>query len=186
MTPSRYSESLWSELIEEYGEERMGIRSGLYYNTDPLTSIYYVDHFFHQFSTFLSNCGMYFASVFEGPSMDVIHGNVVWFYERGSLTKSYRTEDLMNNPNRTVSTERYGRNFWVKRGTLEHNANENTLSLITADDRAITFDITTGEIIRAPIYRPPVLTTIAVAVLFAGVTYKVYKRVSKQKSMNND
>jgi len=187
MTPQPHSEWVLADLIEEFGEERMEIRSGLYYNTAPLQNIYYLDRFFHQGTAFFSACGMYFASVWVDPSMAVIRGNVIHFYGRGSLIRRHRAEDLIGNSNHTARTQ-VGY-VWIKPGTLEHNMSENTLSLTTTNNRAYIFDITTGEIVSMYDYYmgPSTLTIAAIATLPPLVLILLAARfISKRKGNPED
>lgn len=164
MTPQSQSEIIHRFLIEDYGEERMAIRSGLYYNTTPPQVIYYTDRFFYEDTVFFSNCGMYFALLITTPSANVIHGDVIWFYERGVLIRSYRAEELLSDPVRIARVNGWW--LWIRQNSIEHNKSGNTLSLTTTDNRAYVFDITTGEIISMEYNSgPSTRTIIATAVI---------------------
>lgn len=164
MTPTAHSELIRGFFIEDYGEERMAIRSGLYYNTTPPQVIYYTDRFFHQDTVFFSNCGMYFALLIVTPSTYIIHGDVIWFYEKGSLRGSYRADELLSNPSRIARVNGWW--MWIRPDSIEHSKSESTLSLTTTDNRAYVFDISTGQIISMEYNSgPSTRTIIATAVI---------------------
>jgi len=163
MTPWIPSTQSRESFIERYGEERMQLRSGLYYNTDPLVNIYYVDWSFTQSSIFFSKCGIYFAYV-HGPSMNWSSAPAVSFFENGSRTKTYLNGDLRHTRG----------HFWENWEQRAFNQQTNALTIVTAQRRTFTFDITTGEIIRGPIYRPtPGLIVGVVFLAVAGVVFWV-------------
>jgi len=176
MTPTAHSEWMQESFLERFGEERMQIRSGLYYNTDPLVSIYYVDRFFSRHSIFFSECGTYFAYVLDA-SMSGFEAGAVWFFENGSLTKDYQRGDLLH----TIGNFTDVSTFWERPELRTFDQENNVLTIVTAQRRAFTFDITTGEIVRGPVYRPSIPFIIAVAVfLLTAVIVIGYKRILKR------
>jgi len=132
---------------EQYNEERLWLRSGLYYNTDPPISIYYVDEYLEPFAVHFSRCGRYFVYVvsiinFGGP--DYFEQEVLRFFADGRQVFSYRMNEVMEDRN----SVRFYPSFanWIRRFPLDHNPRWSTLSLQTYE-RTLTFDITTGEIL---------------------------------------
>ena len=175
MTPPAHTEQMQESFIERFGEERMQIRSGLYYNTEPLESIYFVERFFPQHSIFFSECGTYFAYVHHA-SMSGFEAGAVWFFESGALTRDYTRGDLL----RTWGNYSDVSTFWEMSELRAFDQETNALTVVTAQRRAFTFDITTGEIIRGPIYRPSITIIIVVAVLLTVVIVIGYKLISKR------
>jgi len=171
-------EELLAQTVEQTGEKRLQIRSGLYYNTDPLVNIYYVDEYFHHL--FFSSCGIYFVHV--GPSSpwgSRAHpdGYAVRFFRHGTNETSYRIEDLTSHVWHSTTAGV----LWIEQDTLSFNQQANTLSLRTIENRAFTFDITTGEIISGPRNIPSIPIIIAIAALLAVIILIIYKRKSKRK-----
>ena len=167
--------------------ERMGIRSGLYYNTYPLVNIYYVYEYIYPGGVHFSSDGMFFVHVqgiargfmpgFVPDASEDLRGEAVAvrFFANGSLVRSYRVGDLLRNTNRAgVTPEGI---MWMERGSLEFNQQTNILSATTVDGRLYTFDITTGDIIRQ---RPPALTIIAGIVLIAAIVLLLRKRAARK------
>jgi len=184
MTPTSdtASQMCMERLIEEHGKERMWICSGLYYNTTPLVNIYYVDELY--FRLFFSNCGIYFANI-RGIFHPLNRPNeldraVVSFFRYGSYVRSYSANYLLRNFD-WMDPPRTGE--WPVMRVLEHNMSENTLSIVTMDDRAFTFDITTGEIISSPRNMPllPIIIATMTAALLAVIIIIIYKRKSNRK-----
>jgi len=180
MTPPSHSEEMQASFIERFGEERMQIRSGLYYNTDPLVSIYYVDRFLFRHDVFFSECGIYFAYV-HGPSMSGFGAGAVWFFANGSLTRDYQRGDVL----RTIGNFSDVSTFWERPELRTFDQENNTLTIVTAQRRAFTFDITNGEILRGPVYRPSIPIIIAAAVLLTVAITIGYKRISKRKQSDD-
>jgi len=175
--PTSHSEEYQAELIERFGEERLQIRSGLYYNTEPLVNVYYVDWFFSHRSVFFSECGTYFAHVHE-PSMNGPEGGAVSFFENGLLTKHYQRGDLLYMG---VFTDINISAFWENSKLRTYYQKNNALTIVTAQGNAFTFDITTGEMIREPAdgLLTPIITPIIafVLVLFTAFITVAYKHI---------
>jgi len=133
--------------------------TGLYYNTDPPVNIYYFDYV--EGECYFSNDGMHFIRISRVPIIssfeqiplesgdypDFLQG-VIFFYKNGTLIKSYSIDDLLtDNRNVMISATSI---WWEGRGnsTRLHDELLNTLTITTIEDRVITFDITTGEILN--------------------------------------
>ena len=181
MTPTAHSEWVQESLIERHGQERMQIRSGLYYNADPLVSIYYVDWSFPRHNMFFSECGTHFAYV-HGPSMTGLDGGAVCFFEYGSLTRTYLRGDLLHPISHSGGFFSDVITFWEEPELRRFDQQNNTLTIVTADRRAFTFDITTGEIIRGPIWRPSARMIFMVAALLAIIF--ILKRLRQKQNKN--
>ena len=179
MTPTPHSDWMRESLLERYGEERMQIRSGLYYNTDPLEIIYYVDRLFHRHNLHFSECGIYFAHVLDA-SMSGLDAGAVWFFANGSLTRTYSRGDLLRRP--TTSPFLDVVTFWENTERRTFDQQNNALTVVTAQRRAFTFDITTEEIIRGPSRRPSALTIFTASLLLVVIIVVVCKRRSKRKT----
>ena len=161
---------------EQYCEERMQIRSGLYYNTDPLVSIYYVDEYFFRGTLFFAGGGRYFARVhgtISSGTYGKLDGEAVSFFADGRRVRSYQVGDLVRGLGGVTITTAGLR--WVNWNTLNHNQQAGTLSLVTMDGNAFTFDITTGEIIRQANRRLQVVA-IGVGVLILTVAIDFVRR----------
>ena len=142
----------------DISEERMQIKSGLYYNETPLRNIYYVDIIAHKNHVIFSACGNYFATIqnttdnFDGETLG---GGLVNFFDNGILIKSYGVKDLINFPFMLPWTS--AGVFWRHDGSraLDHqeiyNPETNELTITTYEQRVFVFDITTGRIIQSPI-----------------------------------
>jgi hypothetical protein len=128
-------------------EERAQIRTGLYYDTEPLENIYFANINAHKGSVFFSECGKYFATVqrlYNNFDSETLGGGLVNFFENGVLTKSYDTNKI---PIRTPPGWRD--EPWHSYGAIEaglNALNENTLTISTITNHTFDFDITTGEI----------------------------------------
>jgi len=130
-----------------YGQ--IQIRSGLYYNTDPLVSIYYVDRVFHQSDVIFSKCGIYFAHLFNLFNPTTNHDvSSIFFFERGVLTRYYQRGEFLN----VRYLPDYGIMSWERpnRRTIDRQNNE--LTIVTIQGNSFTFDITTGEVIYGTLF----------------------------------
>jgi len=161
-------ETIW-EISEEWLERtgfqpewlRQGLRSGLYHNTNPPGSIYYVDRYFWEAQLFFTSDGRYFvnlndvAGAFNSPGLleELFDMEVLMFYADGVQVASYRMSDMIEDRNLLDDVD-----FivpWMgdsiersqRAGTLVHDQQRGTLSIETIEGRRFTFDITTGEII---------------------------------------
>ena len=181
-------------LVERYGEERMSIRSGLYYNTDPLVNIYYVDeHFLWPWDTvFLSRDGRYFVYVTSFIRTDCLYGRCehceheeLRFFADGRQVVSYRGMDLVAQSALAPSSS--STRLWMDWESIEHDQQRNTLSLQTVGWRDLTFDITTGEIIDPGELhsfeitdpdetQPPLLTTGIIAIMLIAAAIVLARR----------
>ena len=162
------------------------LRTGLYYNTDPPTSIYYVydglldgahDQFFRS-AFYFSSDSIHFARV-SSPAFSRfpdLSGQAIGFYSNGSLIKSYSVEDLLTdtrNPAFTVTSVR-----WEEPRTREFNEQENALTVTTRCGRVITFDITTGNIISDTGKRPIaiIIGSIVLLAIISAVAFLLVRR----------
>ncbi|MEL7623104.1 MAG: hypothetical protein AAGU12_05895 [Clostridiales bacterium] len=139
-------------------ENEEQLKSGLYYNSDPLMNIYYIPEderfnidyswgYFHNGNIFFSRDGLHFAyvGVAHTKGWGDLKGTAIGFYQNGNLVKSYRVKDLIKDRSKvTFSVSSAWWEEWQKR---EYNEQENTLTVATKDGRIITFDITTGDIV---------------------------------------
>ena len=160
-------------------EKRMQIRSGLYYNTDPRVSIYYINRFFHENSVFFSGDGMNFAHIVWGTSgfFGTEARDSVFFYERGVLVNSHPAVNFVRDES-NVSWTSAGM-FWIRRSGVSQE--EDTLRIVTVDNNEVVFDIVTGDIISQSL--PPLPSRglfpyiiVKVIVLFAVLAFVLYKR----------
>jgi len=157
-------------LVRIYGEERMQIPTGLYYDTDPLVNIYrvYEDfgwNFPDQF--FFSNCGRYFAHMWEGaPDMDFA---VLQFFANGQPVLSYAAGDFVDNLRFSRGAYR-----WLSPEDWS-DQQQNILSIRVVDGRSFSFDITTGEMVYP--YQPglplPNIVNRVVALIAAAIAAMV-------------
>jgi hypothetical protein len=181
MTPLRYA-----------GEDYLP--SGLYYNTEPPEVIYLISSnhtaknisYFSEHNVYLSNDGMYFAH-FPTPFKDDRYtnsppGTVLEFYANGNLVERYNVSQLVKNNSKLSYTESMV--FWEKRGR-HFNADNNTLSITTADDITYVFDITTGNIINGENTSVFTIVIVAVAALCALVIIFLVIRKRKYSARNN-
>jgi len=137
----------------DYPEERMQIRTGLYYNTEPPENIYYADINAYEWSVFFSDCGKYFATVqvtYENFDHEKLGGGVVNFFENGVLKKRYVDREV---PVRLpIEWLRGADTFGHRNEVIETNLNENILTVESRNELTFVFDITTGEMISGPTY----------------------------------
>jgi len=138
-------------------------KNGLYYNTNPLTNIYYLDENVHisdmglyKGSMVFSDDGMCFA-YFPWPWNDGITwgitglrykgettGQAILFFNCGQLVKEYQVKDLLKNVSKAhISISHID---WAKSRVF--NADNNVLTVTTKDNRVYQFDITSGKIVR--------------------------------------
>ena len=170
---------LWERWGHYFDEERMQIRSGLYYNTDPLVSIYYIDEYFFQRVLFFADGGRYFVHVSDGTlgTLPCLNREMLRFFANGELVTSYRMGELARRRDHRSFRRAWRGGFmggflpWIERGTLEHDQQAGTLSLVTTDGRAYTFDLTTGEIIYGRTINRR-LETIGIVMLAAAVIFR--------------
>ena len=173
MTPSFYPRHPdpdhmdWLLELEQVDAERLQIRSGLYYNTDPLVSIYYVDEYFHRLH--LSTCGMYFVNIrwTTSPQLDT---EALKFFYRGQQVSSYMARDVVGRW--FVGGQTSAGVFWSPRQFVQPEQCGNTLTFRTANNRTVTLDIVTGEM---TIRRPLMFTIIGTLVLI-GIVIVVWRR----------
>ena len=120
-------------------EERAQIRSGLYYNTYPLISIYYVDEYFAFGTLFFSSDGIYLAELRGHGRSEALR-----FFANGVQIRSYSPGALVIIDESIVHTS-VGPQWLAQPVLFDQQAN--TLTLTTVEDNTLTFDITTGDII---------------------------------------
>ena len=164
------------EWTEQHGlspEQRIQIRSGLYYNVYPLVNIYYVYEYFYP-GLFFSSNGMYFVQIFG--FIPNTSANAVRFFANGSFVISYQVNDLLRNRFRMSPTS--AGYTWMNRSSVEFDRQTNVLSLTTVDDNTITFDITTGNIISQTRRSPnlEVIVFIGWAILFTIIIIVMHRR----------
>ncbi|MCL2857235.1 MAG: hypothetical protein FWE19_05885 [Oscillospiraceae bacterium] len=174
------SQSEWQE--PSHDKERWRLRSGLYYHTDPLTNIYYVDEYFYEGSLFFSSDGRYFAQVngmITTGTYGKLDGEAIRFFADGEFATSYQVGDLVRRRDQHsgIAVTSAGL-LWMEWDTIEHNQQAATLSLVTRDGRAYTFDITTGEIISQVNRCLTVIVFVAaaIALITAIIFFVRYKR----------
>jgi hypothetical protein len=129
-------------------EERMQIKSGLYYNETPLVNIYNINEYFYEGTVSFSSDGIYFVNVVGvvPGSFDNLSGVALSFYANGSLIKSYQVRNLLKDRNKAdFSSEGV---HWLEKRSFDQQTN--ILTVITRDERIFTFDIETGVIISEP------------------------------------
>jgi hypothetical protein len=146
--------------------------TGLYYNTESPELIYLVTpglgigsySYFNEFNTFMSDDGMYFAHLpipfqFDVPDDEVpffdsgnkVDAIALEFYVNGNLVRSYKVSELV----RDYTQLRFSVTMidWLDFGNFDavchYNSDTKTLSIITIDEIAYIFDISTGEILNS-------------------------------------
>ena len=163
----------WEGYVEWYGQERMQIHSGLYYNADPLVNIYRVYEYHSSGALRFSSDGQYFFEIRRDISREMSH-DVLRFFADGQRVASYTAEDLIRSRS---ALERFSTPYtWIRSGELDRELN--VLLVETVEGSAFTFDIATGEIISHTWVRPPVLVIVAVGaiVLAAAILLALRKR----------
>ena len=177
-----YMTPQWLTPGQQVDEDRMKIKSGLYYNETPLINIYYFDGYFHEGTSSFSDDGICFAQIkgTTSGSFDNLTGFAVIFYKNGSLVKSYQVGDLLRDKSK-ASFHSEGVSWFEKR---EFNRKTNALTVVTLDERVYVFDIVTGDIISEPpednigvLRRIPVLSiSLCSIALLATVVALMYKK----------
>ena len=144
-------------------EERMQIRSGLYYNVYPLINIYYVDTFFTPRPLYFSSDGIYFVqlSTVINRSPYGLDMYVTRFFANGSLINGHQLRDVILFRLILFSSQAV---FWMDHSSVILDQQTNVLTLTTIEGNTITFDITTGEIISFQI-NPAIFIIIGLIVL---------------------
>ena len=171
------SRSRWDASRNEY------VRFGLYYNTYPLTNIYYVDEYFWPDTLFFSSDGTYFAHVPRGfGGFEWQHGQVVGFFANGILMRSYCICYLSSNTRGEICTLPSSCGRWINRDTIIHDQQANTLSFTIIAGNNITFDMTTGDIIRRTL---PLRRIIDPAILLAVIAIIVWRKLKARKRRAN-
>ena len=168
----------WLTPGQEESDERMQIRSGLYYNTSPLVNIYYVDEYFHYGTIFFSRDGMNFAVV---RSMVTSDPTAVAFYENGSLHKSYTAQELLRDWSRAFIVA--GGAGWERRQGREFDEQQGILTVVANDGRVIAFDIITGNIVSETAGTPVavIIVSIVLLVILGAVVFVLCRRVLLRK-----
>ena len=113
--------------------------SGLYYNTEPPQLIYMVEgnlYWAFESSFVFTRDLRYFALI-----APMAYPVALEFYANGRLHRKYRLSDLVGD----VGLQ----NTWLQAHSFD--ADDNTLSIATADDLAYVFDITTGEMLEGAV-----------------------------------
>ena len=185
--------------MPEVSEERMRIKTGLYYNESLLTNIYHVDIVAHRCSVIFSICGSYFATLqhtIDNFDREILGGGLVNFFSNGNLIKSYTVEDLLANPDEVTYTS--AGKFWKSGGTrrfnqqANFNPETNALTVETFERQTFIFDISTGEIIsqtgainestlvRLVRWLLSALLVICIAFIFYSNTIKRFKGINAQ------
>ena len=152
--------------LPDISEERMQIKSGLYYNEEPLRNIYYIDISAHKHHVFISDCGIYLVTLqdtLDNFNGEILGGGLINFFGNGNLIKSYGAKDLLRYPDTVPETS--AGYFWRYDGStpLNKEANfdqeANTLTVDTYTRDVFVFDIKTGEIVSDAIPGIPTIET---------------------------
>ena len=156
-------------------------RTGLYYNTDPLIPIYFVENPCHMLwaqDFIFSDDMQYFAWI---PQMNAennnlnMHGAVALvFYANGVRQKTYLVSDLIRNENAvsfTTSTVQwiYSQNRQMSR-TINFDTENNHLTIETVERETLVFDITNGAIVEGA---RQTFTLQASAIIVGGLSFFV-------------
>ena len=164
MTPDYIDLQEWPPDQRKMLEERMSIKSGLYYNKTPLVNIYYVDEYFHS-GLYFSDDGVYFAEINWFGYADAVR-----FFKNGSLIKSYPANDLLKDRSKGWSTT--AGFLWIEE--REFDQQKNALTVVTKDERTYVFDITTGAITSRSgggVSTPIIIGVITLSAITATVMY---------------
>jgi len=129
----------------EVSEERMQVKSGLYYTT-PLENIYYVNRYFYQ-SILLSDDGICFAYIewASAKGMNDLSGEAIGFYKNGVKIKSYKVSDLLKDKKKADFSVSHV--MWEDGQKREYDIAKNTLTVTAKDGCVYAFDIKTGQMI---------------------------------------
>ena len=176
-----YMTPRWLPPAQEVSPERMAIRSGLYYHTDPLVNIYYVDEYFYQGCLFFSSDASSFAHLSWASSYGFLDlgGEAIGFYRNGVKEKSYRVQDLLKNVSRaSFSVNHVLWEDWEKR---EYDEQQSTLCVVSLDGRRYVFDIMTGDTLSKPDDRLVLLVILCVVAAFIALLVTLNLRGAKQR-----
>ncbi|MCL2518968.1 MAG: hypothetical protein FWF15_10440 [Oscillospiraceae bacterium] len=130
------------------------LKSGLYYNTDPLENIYLINleynsnrYYFYERELVFSDDGIYFANIpwAQSDYPSTTDGTAIEFYENGLGIKKYIVADLVKNKLKLKYTVSHI--YWEQNEKREFDAVNNILSVTTNDNITYKFDLTTGNII---------------------------------------
>jgi len=143
----------WWGTPRDVSEERMQIRSGLYYNVYPLVNIFYFDGYYRPNEAFFSECGTFLAGVkTEAPWGPNECQQLVGIYKNGVLVRNYQVEYFFEEPDGTryIPPTTAGI-FWDVWEDRTFDPLTNILTIVTRTTAVIgerhtfTFDITTYD-----------------------------------------
>jgi len=146
-------------------------QSGLYINEPPYEAVYLFDKYgYLNDSWYLSNDGRYIVYI----SYYGLY--VILFYEDGQLLRSYKVEDLLKSPDSAPHTTSY-HVMWEHYKQRVFDDDNKILTVVTFEEKTISFDITTGKIIEDSknILLPAIIVTAVVCLLIIFTVY-LYKK----------
>ena len=165
-------------------------RTGLYYNTDPLLPIYFVENpcrMLWEQDFIFSDDMQYFAWI---PQMNAERHNfetsdaiALAFYANGVRQKTYLVSDLVRNGNAvsfSTSTAQwiYSQNRQMSRA-ISFDVESNHLSIETVERETFVFDITNGAIIAGSTGQ--ISTLELTAIIVGGITLFVFGAIFLKK-----
>jgi len=146
----------WPELMDEWADYPP---TGLYYNTYPLTPIYFVENpcwaLWEQDFIFSIDMQYFVWVPQKNASSHNFHANeatALVFYANGKMQKTYMLSDLMMNLDAISWTTTTA--WWIDYSfpsagrDISLNTQNNHLTVRTVDHQTFIFDITNGEIVR--------------------------------------
>ena len=156
MTPTVPLEQLSAPFTDfsNVSEERLQIRTGLYHNTTPPESIYYLDISANKSSVFFCSCGIYIVTMqntLENYDGESLGGGLINFFEKGVLISSFDDIDLLRNADELEATS--AGTFWRDDGSrvfdrqTYFDAEEKLLTVRTAEGNVFVFNVVTGNMI---------------------------------------
>lgn len=184
------------ESDDDNDEEFLDLESGLYY-THSLENIYLIEpvisqgkshaRYIYEHALIISEDGIYFANLpwtgFAGFMGIGKAGTAAEFYANGRMIKQYNLSGLTwNRIKFQISVSHI---MWEDRTKREFDAQNNTLSVTTLNNKTIVFDLTTGGIVSKSLSGLDIaliiICFIAFAAVIAGIVLKIRKK--KRKSM---
>ena len=171
----------------DISEERMKIKTGMYYNEEPLRNIYYVDINAHRSSMFFSQCGTYLVTIqstLDNFNNEDLGGGLVNFFSNGSLIKSYKTSKLVRIPMLLPWTS--AGIFWLSDECCTEqktifNPITNELTITTYEEYVFVFDVATGKIIEKGFIIGLNLSTVFSAVICICVAIIAIRTIRKRR-----
>jgi len=137
-----------SEVLHVLEECQESAKTGVYYNTTPLTLAYYL-YFPNSHNLIFESC-LVFSSDMQYlawfPSSNH-QSYVIVFFANGVIQNTYAIADLVHDMSAlTLTSIGY---TWMGQPRRRFNSATGVLTLTTADAITYQFDITTGEILRS-------------------------------------